>query len=231
MWYPSLVKGHFSVCSPFSPPTAQTKFKHPGYILPNFGYQLHFAGPEVEDAVKSKEDVRAFLSGMYGWGVREGKNLMNVQKGFDLVRMKKEKVGTSPIVSEKETDHYVEQYMKHAENPMRGPLNWYRVHELNYKDEQEQGWGLEWRDGKKKFTFPTLTVVGKRDAALPPKMSEGMERWFEKGGAPGGMKRILIESNHWALWTHAKEVNGLIAQWLSDEFGIEGGNGAGTPRL
>ena len=116
--------------------------------------------------------------------------------------------------------HYVQEYMKHKDNPMRGPLNWYRVHELNFNDEKEAGWGSDWRHGKTRFAFPTLAIVGKKDAALPPKMSEGMEKWFEKGNNKGGLRRIIIDANHWALWTNASEVNGIIADWLKDEFGV-----------
>lgn len=168
---------------------------------------------------------------MYGWGAKESVKLMTVEKGFDVVKMKKEKVGTSPIVSEEETNYYVEEYMKHKENPVRGPLNWYRVHELNFNDEKEAGFGKEWREGKTKYKFPTLAIVGKRDAALPPKMSEGMEKWFEKGTQAGGLRKVVVEANHWALWTNAEEVNGLIADWLRDEFGVKGGRSASSSKL
>jgi len=231
MWYPSLIKALFAVCAPFSPPSAQKKFKHPGEILPNFGYQLQFAGDEVENGVKSAEDVRKFLNGMYGWGGKEGVRLMAVEKGFDISRMKQVDVGTSPIVTENEMDHYVSEYMKHEKNPMHGPLNWYRVHELNFNDEKEAGWGNQWREGKTKFEFPTLAIVGKKDAALPPAMSEGMENWFAKGNVKGGLTRTIVEANHWALWTNADEVNGLVANWLETEFDVKRTQRLSSPRL
>jgi len=48
--------------------------------LPQFGYQLHLAGPEVEAALQSEEQIRQFLNGMYG-----GKG-PNGELAFDPVR-------------------------------------------------------------------------------------------------------------------------------------------------
>lgn len=67
-WYPNLVSHVFSVCTPFSPPSdtyvpTEALVKS---VLPQFGYQLHLAGPEVEANIQSRERIAKFLSGMFG---------------------------------------------------------------------------------------------------------------------------------------------------------------------
>ena len=46
------------------------------------------------------------------------------------------------------------------------------------------------------------------DEALPPKLSEGMERFVPN------LTRKEVKSSHWALWEKPVEVNGMIREWL-----------------
>lgn len=124
-----------------------------------------------------------------------------------------EKLGPSPLLSKEELDHYAEQY---AINGIRGPLNWYRTGELNFADERELAGRFWEEENPLRFETPTLFIAAKRDAALPPAMWEGMEKWFEEGR----LRREVVDSSHWALWEKAEEVNGFIEDFL---LGVVGG--------
>jgi len=131
LWYPELVTHVFSVCTPFLPPN-----KH--YIsleaivsgpLPQFGYQIHLSGPEVEAKIKTREQIRQFLNGMYGGRGPKGELLFSPEKGILFENL--EKVGKTRLLSEKaslvvdevgvqtlnvvqEMDYYVEQYSRNG---------------------------------------------------------------------------------------------------------------------
>lgn len=89
---------------------------------------------------------------------------------------------------------------------MHGPLNWYRTGELNFEDEKEMAVKIE-KEGYK-FDMPVLLVSGSKDAALPPRLSEGMEKWFRS------LTRGEVNAGHWALWERPEEVNRFIGEWL-----------------
>lgn len=68
LWHPDLVSHVFSVCTPYTAPTesfmsTEDMVKGPA---PQFGYQLHLASGEVEQKIKSRQDIQQFLRGMYG---------------------------------------------------------------------------------------------------------------------------------------------------------------------
>ena len=61
---------------------------------------------------------------------------------------------------------------------------------------------------KKTIDIPVLFIQATDDAALPPSLSEGMERFVPH------LTRREVKAGHWALWQKPVEVNGMIAEWL-----------------
>lgn len=100
MWYPNLVSYVFSICTPYWPPSKKY-ISHEDVVkkLPNFGYQLHLAGPEVERAIKTREQIRAFLNGVYGGRTPNGEAFFAEEKGMLLENLWK--VGRSPLLNDK----------------------------------------------------------------------------------------------------------------------------------
>ena len=150
-WHPELVSHVFSVCTPYLP--------HPEkYVpledivkgpLPQFGYQLHLAGPKVEAGLQTEERIRQFLKGMYGGRDDSGRVIFSPENGldFDVV----DKVGMAPLLNQEvrhgfvqgltrtcsqrqELDYYTREYTRSG---MHGPLNWYRTRKANFDDEQK----------------------------------------------------------------------------------------------
>ncbi|KAL3419153.1 hypothetical protein PVAG01_09375 [Phlyctema vagabunda] len=201
MRYPKLISALFSVCTPFSPP--QEKFI-PMTVAPNFKYQLQFQGPVLEEALQGEAKLRQFLNGMYGGKSPEGEYGFDVATGAKVEMLPT--LGPTPLLSKEELDFYAKQYAIHG---IHGPLNWYRTGELNFADERDY---VDFEGVVGKFDMPTLFIAGSRDAALPPKLSEGMERFFRS------LSRAEVNAGHWALWEQSVAVNEHLKNFLSDKL-------------
>ncbi|KAJ3532906.1 hypothetical protein NM208_g8224 [Fusarium decemcellulare] len=169
-----------------------------GHLL-NFTYQLQFKGPDVESRIQGEEKVRQFLNSLYGgrgpngeWGFRAQEGIL-----FDNLPL----LERSRLLSEEELEYYAKQYAARGSREMRGPLNWYRVRELNHRDE------VEFAKTGHKLKMPALFVMATNDTALPPSMSQGMEKHFDN------LTRGEVKASHWALWQATEDVNTQIAQW------------------
>lgn len=211
MWYPDLIQGVFSVCTPFHAPSksyvALEDIIASGHLT-HFGYQLQLKGPEVEEGIQGPEKVRQFLNSMYGGKTPSGELAFSTETGvlFDKLPETKKTL----LLSEQELDYYVEQYCSQGKPELRGPLNWYRTRKLNFEDEKSLA------VQQPRFQMPALLVTATKDAALPPSLSAGMDKHFAK------LARGEVDSSHWALSHAAEEVNKIIAKWVSDEV-LSGG--------
>ncbi|KAH7348395.1 epoxide hydrolase [Rhexocercosporidium sp. MPI-PUGE-AT-0058] len=201
LWYPKLISAVFSVCTPYNSPRKEFL---DATVMPNFKYQLQLRGPEVEAEIVGEEKLRQFLNGMYGGRTPKGEAGFSVEKGvlFDALP----EIGPSPLLTKEEIDYYVKQYAIHG---MQGPLNWYRTQELNFEDEKEMA---EKMDGFK-LDMPALYIAGTRDAALPPSMSAGMDKYFRS------LTRGEVNASHWALWEKPADVNRYIEEFLVGQVG------------
>lgn len=211
--YPSLIRGVFSICTPYVPPSPiHIPLEAVTQRLPNFKYQLQFSSGEIEKHlnVEGKDQgnelmIRGFLNGMFGGKTPDGKPSFTTESGTMLDGL--DTVGSSPLLDEAEREYYVKNFCRQG---MRGPCNWYRTREANFED--EKAWFEDGKKGPEKITCPVLFVAATKDTALPPSMSEGMEKHFEEGR----LRRGTVESSHWALVEKADEVNKLVGDWLND---------------
>lgn len=207
LWHPNLIRGVFSICTPYVPVS-------PVYIdleatvqrLPNFRYQLQLAGPDVEREIGSDPDkLRGMLSGMYGAVGPNGEHVFSVDKGVYFENL--DKMGKCPLLNEDEVEFYVRQYSR---NGMRGPLNWYRTRKFNYEEEL----ALLENGQQPKVKPPAMVVVAKRDAALLPKMAEGMGVFFDS------LRMAEVDGTHWSLWEPvAEQTNAHIGKFVEELLG------------
>lgn len=199
LWYPDLVRACVAVCVPFIP--AQTEYRSPedvAKLLPNFGYQVFVAGPELETKLKTKKDFQNWFNAIFGG--KTSAPVMDVRHGYDFEALKD--VGPSPIVPPDLIDFYAEKYTR---NGMHGPCNWYRTRKLNFEEEKAL------LPDRANIACPTLFIQANQDAALPPSMAQGMERHFK-----GSLRKEAVNSSHWALWQAKDEVNKYIREFLID---------------
>lgn len=207
LWHPEMLKGVFSICTPYVPVSKEFA-DIPQLIerLPNFRYHAQLAGPDVEREIGSDPaKIRGLLSGIYGGCGSDGSLAFTVEKGVHFENL--DKMGKSPLLDDDETAYYVKQYSR---NGMRGPLNWYRTRKINYEEELAL-----LKDGQQpKVQPPAMLVAAKQDLALPPRMAQGMEVFFES------VKILEVDGTHWSLWDPvAAETNAHIGSFVEQVLG------------
>jgi soluble epoxide hydrolase / lipid-phosphate phosphatase len=207
LWHPSLISAVISICTPFARPTKEyiQLEQVVKTVLPNFGYQIQLASGEVEKEVEKMgpDGIRMFLNAMYGGKGPNGEGGFVPEKG--LLFENWPLLGPTRLLEPEELDYYTEAYSRHG---LRGPLNWYRTRELNFRDEKVLANVKDF-----KIRCPVLYVGAKRDQALPPSMVRGMERNFED------LTVGEVDAGHWALWQRPEECNRLISGFLERLLG------------
>jgi len=148
-WYPELVTHVFSICTPYTAPSGRfiSLAEMVNGPLPQFGYQMQLAGPELEANVTSYNQVRNFLRALYGGRSEQGKPCFGPETGIDLDGL--ETIGVAPSLDGEacsseirsqtvidpelqELENYTREYMRHG---VHGPLNWYRTRRINFEDD------------------------------------------------------------------------------------------------
>ncbi|KAI4767038.1 hypothetical protein E4T52_13044 [Aureobasidium sp. EXF-3400] len=196
-WYPELVTHVFSVCTPYAAPTKHfiSLAEMVNGPLPQFGYQIQLAGPELEATVKSYDQIRNFLRALYGGKSEQGTPCFRPETGIDLVGL--ETIGIAPSLDGEELDYYTREYLRHG---LHGPLNWYRTRRINFEDDLKLG--------TKMVKQPVLFISGRHDLVLTPEMSKGMGVFIPN------LRRREVEAGHWALTQTPEEVNKIVRDWL-----------------
>lgn len=61
--------------------------------------------------------------------------------------------------------------------------------------------------------IPVLFIAATKDEALPPAMSQAMDKYIPD------LTRKSVDTRHWALWEKPEAVNLIIREWLEDRTG------------
>lgn len=205
LWYPSLVRAIFTVCTPYWAPNKDwISLENVVRRVPNFGYQLQFSGPDVEGRIRDEDSLRSFFNGLFGGRGPNREIAMTPEKGVLFENL--DNIGPSPLCSPEEIEYYVKAYLAH-DPPLHGPLNWYRTRRVNYEEELPLA-----TDDKRRtiIDVPYLFVQANGDNVLTPEMSHGLERLVGEGK----LTRAEVEAGHWALWQKPADCNKAIGDWL-----------------
>ena len=91
-----------------------------------------------------------------------------------------------------------------------GPLHWYRNFTRNWHDiERFQPAG----GPPPSIAVPTLMMTAELDAFVPPRLADGMERYFTD------YERVDVKgAGHWLQQEKAGEVNAVLLDWLARHF-------------
>ena len=203
--YPDRFTGVCGVNTPFFPTNpSQNPLKamerNPGV----FDYQLYFQTPGVAEKELETNLERTFSVMYQGANTTKDRksSFMNSSsnvraRGGVLVGLPEDLKRS--LLSEQELKYYVEQYQKSG---FRGPLNWYRNYEENWK------WGIP--KAGKKINIPALMVTASHDFILKHKYSLHMENFIPN------LKRLYIENcSHWTLVERPQEFNAGFITWLN----------------
>jgi len=207
MWYPDLFSCVFSFAVHFTPPT-----RHLVTVddllgkLPSLRYQKQLIAPDLEAALgKDPQRIRQFLNALYVGQTAEG--VAPANQGVDIPRLiDGDGYADTPLLTAGTMDFYVSEY---ARNGLRGPLNWYRVRDLNHEDE------LVFLQASPRYRFkmPAMLVMAEHDIAFPPEVADKQQRFFGKGM----LKQHLMKGcSHWIMIERPDEANRLIGEFVEE---------------
>lgn len=204
--YPHRFKGVCGVNTPFFPINPnknplESMYKRPGV----FDYQLYFQEPGVAEKELEKNMKKTFSVILQGVPKENEKRVWNALASTSNVRKRggflagiPDDIPISSYLSEADIAYYIEQFKK---NGFRGPLNWYRNYEANWK------WLSPFSE--RKITIPALMVTASHDSVLKPEYSYGMEKTVTN------LTRLHINRcSHWTPQEKPDELSRGIVNWL-----------------
>ncbi|XP_070405737.1 bifunctional epoxide hydrolase 2 isoform X2 [Nothobranchius furzeri] len=189
---------------PTVPPLAKIK------AIPIFDYQIYFQTPGVAESELEKDLERSFKIFFYS-SSEKGKHPILSTAGVcargGLFVGLPEQIPMSCMLTEADLQYYVSQY---REKGFRGPLNWYRNMEANWK------WTCSQHNGK--ILMPALMVTAGKDPVLLPALSNKMEDLI-----PNLSRGHIEESGHWTQMDKPAETNNILISWLIETHKKAGG--------
>uniref|UniRef100_A0A8C7AH59 Epoxide hydrolase 2 n=1 Tax=Neovison vison TaxID=452646 RepID=A0A8C7AH59_NEOVI len=201
LFYPERVRAVASLNTPFIPANPTVSPMERIKANPVFDYQLYFQEPGVAEAELEQNLSRTFKSFFRASDDMAFLSVSKVREMGGLLVRAPEEPSPSSIVTEEDIRVYVQQFQKSG---FRGPLNWYRNMELNWK------WGCKavgW-----KILIPALMVTAEKDPVLVPEMSKHMEDWI-----PNLKRGHIKECGHWTQMEKPTELNQILTEWLETD--------------
>ena len=201
LWYPDHVIAVGLVCVPFAAPLKQyIPLQELVKRQPNFAYQLWFAGPESERVLSSPQAIEKFLKIIFRV---KGDEPVPWNTGGNMLAAKVGDLSLGRVWENQDVWGYYLRYFTRT-GSMRGPLNYYKTRELNFRDELEL---LE--AGKVKVTCPAMFIGAKQDRALPPSTWKGQD-WVPQ------LEQHTVDQGHWCLVEDGgKQVQPILQKWVS----------------
>lgn len=89
LWHPELVSHVFTLCVPYAAPTRHyiPLEDFVATIAPHFAYQLQFRSGGLEKVIRSEEDIKKFLSALYGGRTEDRQVGFDAEEGVLLENM------------------------------------------------------------------------------------------------------------------------------------------------
>lgn len=201
-YHPERVRAVASLNTPLFPVDPNTNPMERLQTIPIFDYQLYFQNPGVAEAEMEKNLERTFKLMFFASYETKHPPLRSAgvcERGGLFVGAPDDPP-CSAILSESALRYYVQQYSKSG---FRGPLNWYRNGERNWR------WMCSRPRGK--ITMPALMVTAGKDPILLPAFTKGMEILV-----PNLTRGHIEECGHWTQMERPEEVNKILISWLKE---------------
>uniref|UniRef100_A0A8B9HCJ8 AB hydrolase-1 domain-containing protein n=1 Tax=Astyanax mexicanus TaxID=7994 RepID=A0A8B9HCJ8_ASTMX len=175
--HPERLRAVASLNTPLFPVDPDTNPMERLKAMPIFDYQIYFQEPGVAEAELERNLARTFKLMFTASSEKVG--LIFDMRG--LFVGSPEDVPRSSMLSEEDLQYYMQQFSKSG---FRGPLNWYRNVERNWR------WLCSRPRGK--ILMPALMVTAGKDKVLLPSFSTGMENMI-----PNLTRGHIEECGHW----------------------------------
>ncbi|XP_038055447.1 bifunctional epoxide hydrolase 2-like [Patiria miniata] len=205
--YPERTRGVVGVNTAYFPPNPKNNPLQRMYQKPGmFDYQLYFQTPGVAEAELEKDLEKTLKLFFRAPGKRdhypgsEKIGVHNVRERGGLLVGVPDDLSRPSLLTEKDLAYYVKQYKTSG---FRGPLNWYRNVEQNWRDSL--------KDIGRKIHAPALMVTAEKDRVLTPESSRYMEPWV-----PNLSRLHIKDCGHWTQMEKPRELNDGLITWLND---------------
>ncbi|XP_051579081.1 bifunctional epoxide hydrolase 2 [Myxocyprinus asiaticus] len=202
-YHPERVRAVASLNTPLFPVDPKTNPMEKLKAMPIFDYQIYFQKPGVAEAEMEKNLERTFKLMFYASHETDTHPKFSsagvCQRGGLFVGSPDDPP-RSAILSESALQYYVQQYTKSG---FRGPLNWYRNGERNWR------WMCSRPRGK--IMMPALMVTAEKDPVLLPVFATGMENLV-----PNLTRGHIEECGHWTQMERPAELNKILISWLKE---------------
>lgn len=200
--HPEKLRAVASLNTPLFPVDPNTNPMEKLKSMPIFDYQIYFQEPGVAEAELERNPARTFklmFTASSDKGLLKGGTAGVCERGGLFVGSP-EDVPRSSMLSEEALQYYVQQFSKSG---FRGPLNWYRNVERNWR------WLCSRPRGK--ILMPALMVTAGKDRVLLPSFSTGMENTI-----PNLTRGHIEDCGHWTQMERPAELNKILISWLKD---------------
>jgi len=196
------IKRLCSLNTPYAPYTrlnpAEMLKRRPG----KYAYQLYFQ--EIGEPEKELErDLSKTFNAVFRTCSDKSENNMMYHTEKALTNRSfigSREIPPSDLLSPEEITVYVDAYRKTG---FRGPLNWYRNMEANWKWSEKVA--------EKKIDLPCLMITAEEDPVLTPKVAQGLEKY-----APKVQYHNILQCGHWTQQEKPDEVNEKLLAWLKE---------------
>uniref|UniRef100_A0A3B3VUB4 Epoxide hydrolase 2, cytoplasmic n=1 Tax=Poecilia latipinna TaxID=48699 RepID=A0A3B3VUB4_9TELE len=209
-YFPERIRAVASLNTPLFPPDPSKPPSEKLKALPAFDYQIYFQKPGVAEAELENDLERTFK--IFFSSSREA--VSRSRPGGLFVGLPQQ-IPRSSMLTEADLRYYVGQFRGSG---FRGPLNWYRNNQANWK------WMCSQPTGK--IAMPALMVTAEKDPVLLPAMSHGMEDLV-----PNLSRGHIEDCGHWTQMDKPAETNNILISWLRETHGPAGGGPAGGELL
>ncbi|XP_063040272.1 bifunctional epoxide hydrolase 2 [Engraulis encrasicolus] len=202
-FHPERIRAVASLNTPLFPVDPSSDPMQKLKALPIFDYQIYFQEPGVAEAELEKDLARTFKIFFFGSDEQDKRpnvSTANVCKRGGLFVDLPEEIPKSHHLSEDALNYYVQEYRKHG---FRGPLNWYRNVETNWR------WMVS--RPRAKLLMPALMVTAGKDPVLLPVFAQGMENMI-----PNLSRGHIEECGHWIQMERPSELNRILLGWLKE---------------
>ncbi|OQS05628.1 epoxide hydrolase [Thraustotheca clavata] len=199
LYQPDRVLAVGAVCTPYFPnPPVKLTLEQIVQFRPTLAYQLFLV--EDSTAVHFEANALKFFKLIFQFPpshVPEGaKDLLSMMKLLHDFEFKPEtKRGN---ITDEDLAFLVAEYERQG---FAHGINWYKTVEFDYDDKAEVDPVLP---------HEALFIGAKKDLALPPSLSVGMEKLI-----PNLTRGEVENAGHWVLWEAPEEVNQILDHWLS----------------
>ncbi|KAL2098838.1 hypothetical protein ACEWY4_005318 [Coilia grayii] len=214
--HPERVRAVASLNTPLFPVDPNTDPLERIKAVPIFDYQIYFQEPGIAEAELEKDLARTFKIFFYGSDEESKRppiSTAKVRERGGLFVGLPEEIPRSSHLTEDALNYYVQEYRK---NGFRGPLNWYRNVEAN--------WRWMCSRPRAKLLMPALMVTAGKDPVLLPVFARGMENMI-----PNLSRGHIEECGHWTQMERPAELNRILLGWLKETH--QKASVAVTPKL